>query len=170
MYVFGFFRSSRNDCREGVNREKLTVKKLIENEMFYCHRLCPLQTVKNRRKPWKNRHQTVKKSAPKIHHFSPLVFHRLRLLEIDLKQVGVDPLDFCRSWGRRPRETFCRLSWGISGPDLMDSGESWDMWKIWCFPMEPLYEINPGVLASKTGNQQRFIAMNSAQLHLITLN
>ena len=25
--------------------------------------------MKNRRKPWKNRHQTVKKSAPKIHHF-----------------------------------------------------------------------------------------------------
>ena len=37
--------------REGVNREKLTVKKLIDNEMFFFHRLCPLQTVKNRRKP-----------------------------------------------------------------------------------------------------------------------
>ena len=37
--------------REGANREKLTVKKLIDNEMFFFHRLCPLQTVKNRRKP-----------------------------------------------------------------------------------------------------------------------
>ena len=36
--------------REGANREKLTVKKLIDNEMFFFHRLCPLQTVKNRRK------------------------------------------------------------------------------------------------------------------------
>ena len=38
-------------CREGANREKLTVKKLIDNEMFFFHRLCPLQTMKNRRKP-----------------------------------------------------------------------------------------------------------------------
>ena len=60
--------------REGANREKLTVKKLIDNEMFFFHRLCPLQTVKNRRKPWKNRHQTVKKSAPKIHHFFTVIF------------------------------------------------------------------------------------------------
>ena len=71
------FRSQTyRSIREGVNREKLTVKKLIDNEMSFFHRLCPLQTVKNRRKPWKNRHQTVKKSAPKIHHsftvsFSP---------------------------------------------------------------------------------------------------
>ena len=28
--------------REGANREKLTVKKLIDNEMFFFHRLCPL--------------------------------------------------------------------------------------------------------------------------------
>ena len=28
--------------REGVNREKLTVKKIINNEMFFFHRLCPL--------------------------------------------------------------------------------------------------------------------------------
>ena len=53
---------------------KLTVKKLIDNEMFFFHRLCPLQTVKNRRKPWKNRHQTVKKSVPKIHHFFTVSF------------------------------------------------------------------------------------------------
>ena len=40
------------NVREGANREKLTVKKLIDNEMFFFfHRLCPLQTVKNRRKP-----------------------------------------------------------------------------------------------------------------------
>ena len=37
--------------REGANREKLTVKKIINKEMFFFHRLCPLQTVKNRRKP-----------------------------------------------------------------------------------------------------------------------
>ena len=42
--------------------------------MFVFHCLCPLQTVKNRRKPWKNRHQTVKKSAPKIHHFFTVSF------------------------------------------------------------------------------------------------
>ena len=28
--------------REGANREKLTVKKIINNEMFFFHRLCPL--------------------------------------------------------------------------------------------------------------------------------
>ena len=60
--------------REGANREKLTVKKLIDSEMFFFHRLCPLQTVKNRRKPWKNRRQTVKKSAAKIHHFFTVSF------------------------------------------------------------------------------------------------
>ena len=37
--------------REGPNREKLTVKKIINKEIFFFHRLCPLQTVKNRRKP-----------------------------------------------------------------------------------------------------------------------
>ena len=42
--------------------------------MFFFHRVCPLQTVKNRRKPWKNRHQTVNKSAPKIHHFFTVSF------------------------------------------------------------------------------------------------
>ena len=30
--------------------------------------------MKNRHKPWKNRHQTVKKSAPKIHHFFTVSF------------------------------------------------------------------------------------------------
>ena len=38
--------------REGANREKLTVKKRIDNEMFFFfHRSCPFLTVKNRRKP-----------------------------------------------------------------------------------------------------------------------
>ena len=46
---FGYFFFSCSG--EGANREKLTVKKLIDNEMFFFHRLCPLQTVKNRRKP-----------------------------------------------------------------------------------------------------------------------
>ena len=54
------------------------MKKIINNEIFFFHRLCPLQTVKNRRKPWKNRH-------PKSTIFSPLVFHRLRLLDERLK-------------------------------------------------------------------------------------
>ena len=77
------------NTREGANREKLTVKKLIDNEMFFFHRLCPLQTVKNRRKPWKNRHQTVKKIGTKNPpFFSPLVFHRLRLLEIQRQMCG----------------------------------------------------------------------------------
>ena len=35
----------------GQTREKLTVKKIINKEMFFFYRLCPLQTVKNRRKP-----------------------------------------------------------------------------------------------------------------------
>ena len=30
------------EVREGANREKLTVKKIINNEMFFFHRLCPL--------------------------------------------------------------------------------------------------------------------------------
>ena len=33
--------------REGVNREKLTVKKIISITRCFFHRLCPLQTVKN---------------------------------------------------------------------------------------------------------------------------
>ena len=32
----------RAEAREGVNREKLTVKKIINNEMFFFHRFCPL--------------------------------------------------------------------------------------------------------------------------------
>ena len=35
------FLLCRAENREGANREKLTVKKLISNEMFF-HRLCPL--------------------------------------------------------------------------------------------------------------------------------
>ena len=72
--VFKQKNSRKPVAREGANREKLTVKKIINKEMFFFHRLCPLQTVKNRRKPWKNRHQTVKKSAPKIHHFFTVSF------------------------------------------------------------------------------------------------
>ena len=56
--VFPAFRLSINSCvfdtvdlietdnfetnREGVNREKLTVKKIINNEIFFVHRLRPL--------------------------------------------------------------------------------------------------------------------------------
>ena len=35
------FAENTND-QEGANREKLTVKKIINNEMFFFHRLCPL--------------------------------------------------------------------------------------------------------------------------------
>ena len=80
--------------REGANREKLTVKKLIDNEMFFFHRLCPLQTVKKRRKPWKNRHQTVKKSAPKIHHFFTVSFSPFTS-SWNLSMWSVSPLGVC---------------------------------------------------------------------------
>ena len=70
--VFGFFWGISR-FREGAHREKLTVRKLINNEKYFFHRLCPLWTVKNWRKPrkigtkpWKNRHQ-------KSTIFSPLV-------------------------------------------------------------------------------------------------
>ena len=59
-------------CREGVNREKLTVKKIISITRCF---FSPLMSLINREKLCVNR----EKSAPKIHHiFSPLVFHRLR--------------------------------------------------------------------------------------------
>ena len=58
--------------REGVNREKLTVKKIINEEMFFCFFTVyvPYKLWKALRKPWKNRH--LKSTI-----FSPLVFHRL---------------------------------------------------------------------------------------------
>ena len=34
--------SGMDTYREGVNREKLSVKKIIKNEMFFFHRLYPL--------------------------------------------------------------------------------------------------------------------------------
>ena len=46
MKIAFFCESIHANGREGANREKLTVKKLIDNEMFIFHRLCPLQTVK----------------------------------------------------------------------------------------------------------------------------
>ena len=68
--------------REGANREKLTVKKIINNEMLFLTVYIPYKPWKigvNREKistkPWKNRHQ-------KSTIFSPLVFHCLRLLEV----------------------------------------------------------------------------------------
>ena len=42
--------------REGVNREKLTVKKSSITRIIF-HRLCPLETVKNSAQTVKNRHQ-----------------------------------------------------------------------------------------------------------------
>ena len=63
--------------REGANREKLTVKKLIDNEMFF---FSPFMSLTNREKSA----QTVKQSAPnreKIGAKNPPFFHCLRLLE-----------------------------------------------------------------------------------------
>ena len=51
LWEFPAFLFHAQVYREGANREKLTVKKIINKEMFFFHRLCPLQTVKNRRKP-----------------------------------------------------------------------------------------------------------------------
>ena len=82
MFFFFFF------FREGANREKLTVKKLIDNEMFFFFTVYvpykPWKIGVNREKigtkPWKNRHQ-------KSTIFSPLVFHRLRLLDFFFRRV-----------------------------------------------------------------------------------
>ena len=67
--------------REGANREKLTLKKIINKEMIFFTVYLPYKPWKigvNREKtgtkPWKNRHQ-------KSTIFSPLVCHRLRLLD-----------------------------------------------------------------------------------------
>ena len=46
-YRYRYRLEIRMKYTEGVNREKLTVKKIINNEMFSFHRLCPLKTVKN---------------------------------------------------------------------------------------------------------------------------
>ena len=62
--------------REGANREKLTMKKIISNEMLFFTVYVPYKPWKTLRKPWKNRHQ-------KSTIFSPLVFHRLRPHELD---------------------------------------------------------------------------------------
>ena len=72
--VKNIFRHFSTFSREGANREKLTVKKLVDTEMFFFHRLCPVKPWKIGVKPWKIRHQTVKKSAPKIHHFFTVSF------------------------------------------------------------------------------------------------
>ena len=76
--------------REGANREKLTVKKLIDNEMFFFTVYVPYKPWKigvNREKigtkPWKNRLQ-------KSTIFSPLVFHRLRLLEFNEQKKRIN--------------------------------------------------------------------------------
>ena len=52
--------------REGANREKLTVKKIINNEMFFS----PFMSLIDREKLCVNR----EKSAPKIHHFFTVGF------------------------------------------------------------------------------------------------
>ena len=63
-------KTFHNKIREGANREKLTVKKIINNEMFFS----PFMSLINREKLCVNR----EKSAPKIHHFFAVSFHRLR--------------------------------------------------------------------------------------------
>ena len=55
--------------REGVNREKLTVKKIINNEIFVFV-FSPFMSLINREKLCVNR----EKSAPKIHHFFTVSF------------------------------------------------------------------------------------------------
>ena len=52
--------------REGANREKLTVKKIINNEIF----VSPFMSLINREKLYVN----GEKSAPKIHHFFTVSF------------------------------------------------------------------------------------------------
>ena len=69
--------------REGANREKLTVKKLIDNEMFFFSPF--MSPVLNREKIGVNREKIGtkprKNRRQKSTIFSPLVFHRLRLLD-----------------------------------------------------------------------------------------
>ena len=57
--------------REGVDREKLTVKKIINNEIFFS----PFMSLINHEKLCVNRE---KDRHQKSTVFSPLVFHRLR--------------------------------------------------------------------------------------------
>ena len=40
----------------------------------------------------------------------------------------------------------------------------------WCFPMEPFYEVNPGMFGSRSGNSWHILALNSAYEQLIALN
>ena len=69
-------RRHRGLHREGVNREKLTMKKIINNEMFFS----PFMSLINREKLCVNRENRHQKS----NSFSSLAFHRLRLLEFRL--------------------------------------------------------------------------------------
>ena len=50
--------------REGANREKLTLKKIINKEILFFHRLRPLQTVK---KSAPNREEIGTKNPPFFH-------------------------------------------------------------------------------------------------------
>ena len=65
--------------REGANREKLTVKKIINNEMFFfVFFFSPFMSLINREKLCVNREKNWHQKST---IFSPLVLHRLRLLE-----------------------------------------------------------------------------------------
>ena len=99
--VFFFFFWLCRKSREGANREKPTVKKIINNEMFFF-------TVYVRYKPWKigvngekSRHQTVKKSAPKIHHFFT-VYVFLRKGVGKARGIGLPKSDRKKLWVAYP--------------------------------------------------------------------
>ena len=67
----GSVRVRRSLIREGVNREKLTVKKIINSEILFT----PFMSLINREKICVNREKIGTKNSP---FFSPLAFHRLR--------------------------------------------------------------------------------------------
>ena len=72
LYVYVLFWGLKPllETREGANREKLTVKKIINNEMFFFFFFSPFMSLINREKLCANR----EKSAPKIHHFFTVSF------------------------------------------------------------------------------------------------
>ena len=100
VYVLPFPWAKR-ETREGANREKLAVKKIINKEIFFTVYVPykPWKIGVNREKigtkPWKNRHQ-------KSTIFSPLVFHRLRLLE---KHINKIPRNYQGSSGTVPGQS-----------------------------------------------------------------
>ena len=66
-------QKSRNNIREGANREKLAVKKLISITRCFFTVCVPYKPWKTHRKPWKNRH-------PKSRHFFTVSFSPFSIL------------------------------------------------------------------------------------------